>query len=56
MLKDFLAVISLSKIENLKAIHNLCRSVKYSCAAVISLSKIENLKAIHNAYLPPIRR
>ena len=42
------AVISLSKIENLKAIHNLYLLVDSSGSAVISLSKIENLKAIHN--------
>ena len=41
-------VISLSKIENLKAIHN--DEVYWSDrdGTVISLSKIENLKAIHN--------
>ena len=42
------AVISLSKIENLKAIHNKFSSLKMGKYAVISLSKIENLKAIHN--------
>ena len=43
-----LTVISLSKIENLKAIHNYWRYNHGSTRTVISLSKIENLKAIHN--------
>ena len=42
------AVISLSKIENLKAIHNGSSHSDFPWKAVISLSKIENLKAIHN--------
>ena len=42
------AVISLSKIENLKAIHNDTLHWCPLSIAVISLSKIENLKAIHN--------
>ena len=42
------AVISLSKIKNLKAIHNTCEVVGVDSVAVISLSKIKNLKAIHN--------
>ena len=43
-----LAVISLSKIKNLKAIHNVGVPVRRDEIAVISLSKIKNLKAIHN--------
>ena len=43
------AVISLSKIENLKAIHNTESEEVAEESAVISLSKIENLKAIHNS-------
>ena len=43
-----LTVISLSKIENLKAIHNSWAFITDSSTTVISLSKIENLKAIHN--------
>ena len=42
------AVISLSKIKNLKAIHNLIAKLTMTFIAVISLSKIKNLKAIHN--------
>ena len=41
-------VISLSKIENLKAIHNFRKLKESPQGTVISLSKIENLKAIHN--------
>ena len=43
-------VIALSKIENLKAIHNRV-TIYFVCGfVVIALSKIENLKAIHNRY------
>ena len=41
-------VIALSKIENLKAIHNKVQGNVLSGHVVIALSKIENLKAIHN--------
>ncbi len=41
-------VIALSKIENLKAIHNTTLAVYQRSRVVIALSKIENLKAIHN--------
>ncbi len=41
-------VIALSKIENLKAIHNDSRVIALETAVVIALSEIENLKAIHN--------
>ena len=41
-------VDALSKIENLKAIHN-CHAQSADGADVVdALSKIENLKAIHN--------
>ena len=43
-----LVVIALSKIENLKAIHNPQTYTSPSISVVIALSKIENLKAIHN--------
>ena len=43
-----MAVISLSKIKNLKAIHNRVDGEDVKHPAVISLSKIKNLKAIHN--------
>ena len=41
-------VIALSKIENLKAIHNPLGLESVVTGVVIALSKIENLKAIHN--------
>ena len=41
-------VIALSKIENLKAIHNVMVNLSAIPNVVIALSKIENLKAIHN--------
>ena len=49
------AVISLSKIENLKAIHNELAHARQIENAVISLSKIENLKAIHNSLVYIVR-
>ena len=42
------AVFSLSKIKNLKAIHNGDMFNSGRLEAVFSLSKIKNLKAIHN--------
>ena len=44
-------VIALSKIENLKAIHNQMTDEKTGQTVVIALSKIENLKAIHNTVI-----
>ena len=41
-------VDALSKIENLKAIHNVKSNSPSSPLVVDALSKIENLKAIHN--------
>ena len=41
-------VDALSKIENLKAIHNKSFLVYFFLFVVDALSKIENLKAIHN--------
>ena len=46
--QDFAVVIALSKIENLKAIHNIGSYCSVYVTVVIALSKIENLKAIHN--------
>ncbi len=43
-----MVVIALSKIENLKAIHNNIYYYHEQLPVVIALSKIENLKAIHN--------
>ena len=54
MLPHFV-VIALSKIENLKAIHNMRPVVSQSDTVVIALSKIENLKAIHNDFGRAIR-
>ena len=48
------AVISLSKIKNLKAIHNYLPLSSSFPPAVISLSKIKNLKAIHNLIFTPL--
>ena len=45
------AVFSLSKIKNLKAIHNRIGFLVHAVKAVFSLSKIKNLKAIHNKLL-----
>ena len=47
-MKTLFVVIALSKIENLKAIHNQIFASSLQSAVVIALSKIENLKAIHN--------
>ena len=44
----FKVVISVSKIEISKAIHNLFASSQTSLVVVISVSKIEISKAIHN--------
>ena len=41
-------VISLSKIKNSKAIHNIQKGILNLNCVVISLSKIKNSKAIHN--------
>ena len=43
-------VDALSKIENLKAIHNDIAKTWETTKVVDALSKIENLKAIHNAW------
>ncbi len=43
-------VDALSKIENLKAIHNSRTGRRRRTIVVDALSKIENLKAIHNFY------
>ena len=43
-----MTVVSSSKIESLKAIHNMKLKVDYEVATVVSSSKIESLKAIHN--------
>ena len=39
----------MSKIKNLKAIHNKCALIPCLRLAGFSVSKIKNLKAIHNA-------
>ena len=44
-------VISGSKIESLKAIHNGPRDQGFVIETVISGSKIESLKAIHNGHM-----
>ena len=46
----YAVVDALSKIENLKAIHNGTPRTGKSLFVVDALSKIENLKAIHNVF------
>ena len=41
-------VVTLSKIEKMKAIHNKMLDVKLKVDDVVTLSKIEKMKAIHN--------
>ena len=42
-------VVTLSKIEKMKAIHNNMKTfIRFVCD-VVTLSKIEKMKAIHNA-------
>ena len=50
-----LAGFSVSKIKNLKAIHNFGEMMLNSSRAGFSVSKIKNLKAIHNSLckIPP---
>ena len=40
----------MSKIEKLKAIHNIFASVSQTIMDVVTMSKIEKLKAIHNGW------
>ena len=41
-------VVTMSKIEKLKAIHNVWLHLLEKALDVVTMSKIEKLKAIHN--------
>ena len=43
-----MVVITVLKLENLKAIHNAELKKTFSPGVVITVLKLENLKAIHN--------
>ena len=43
------ALLSITKLQNLKAIHNL-RGSSYYGLLLLSITKLQNLKAIHNWY------
>ena len=47
---DDTAVSNVSKVINLKAIHNAQCKQRFDIAAVSNVSKVINLKAIHNTY------
>ncbi len=48
-------VVSVSKIEISKAIHNKVRNKVYAEAVVVSVSKIEISKAIHNTSMSALK-
>ena len=45
-----IALLSITKLQNLKAIHNFCTNVPYG-VWLLSITKLQNLKAIHNTCL-----
>ena len=49
-------VITVLKLENLKAIHNHHYNIKFILLVVITVLKLENLKAIHNCNGRPCLR
>ena len=44
----FAVVSAVSKVRNLKAIHNLLGTIGFRLGVVSAVSKVRNLKAIHN--------
>ena len=45
----FTKLLSITKLQNLKAIHNSGRVVSFK-PLLLSITKLQNLKAIHNSY------
>ena len=44
---QIILLLSITKLQNLKAIHNLCSNLNLG-AVLLSITKLQNLKAIHN--------
>ena len=51
-----MAVVTMSKIQKLKAIHNTWQPQTKRTVAVVTMSKIQKLKAIHNRAITQIVR